>query len=268
VITLPDVPAIDRDSLSPELRAAIAELLLTMADDEFVQGFRDSEWTGIAPMLEEDVAFSSLAQDELGHARVLYGLLAAIGGDDPDRIAYERQPPAYRHCRLLDHPRGDWAFSIARRYLYDTADAVRLEALRDAAWAPLAEVLAKIRREEAYHLMHLEAWIDRLANGGEEARRRLDAALATLWPDAATPFAPLQYQDVLLASGILEVPMSELADRHRDRVITHLAGLQLPLEPGEPSTRGGRVREPIAEGFFDLWSEFTMVRRSEPDATW
>ena len=108
---------------------ALAELLRSMADDEFVIGFSDSEWTGIAPLLEEDVAMSSLAQDELGHAAALYGLLAELTGTDPDALAYDREPADYRHCRLLDHGRGDWAMTIARRFLYDSADVVRLEAL-------------------------------------------------------------------------------------------------------------------------------------------
>ncbi len=109
----------------------LEDLLLALADDEFVIGFIDSEWTGIAPMLEEDIATSSISQDELGHATALYGLLAELTGRDPDAIAYDRAPEEFRHCRLLDHPRGDWAFTIARRYLYETADAVRLEALAD-----------------------------------------------------------------------------------------------------------------------------------------
>ena len=101
-----------------------------MADDEFVIGFSDSEWTGIAPLLEEDIAMSSLAQDELGHAQALYGLLAEVtGAPDADTLAYDREPAEYRHARLLDHGRGDWAMTIARRYLYETADAVRLDAL-------------------------------------------------------------------------------------------------------------------------------------------
>ena len=114
----------------PELRAALAELLLTMADDEFVIGFRDSEWTGIAPMLEEDVAFSSLAQDEIGHARLLYEMRGALTGEDPDRLAFHRAtvrvPP--RAAARPPAP-GTGASRIARRWLYDTADSVRLAAL-------------------------------------------------------------------------------------------------------------------------------------------
>ena len=122
----PDCPPSTRPPSIRTLRAALADLLLTMADDEFVIGFRDCEWTGIAPMLEEDVAFSSLAQDEIGHARLWYEMRAALTGEDADRLAFHRQPNEYRHARLLDHPRRDWAFTIARRWLYDTADAARL----------------------------------------------------------------------------------------------------------------------------------------------
>ena len=59
------------EGITPETVPALAEFVLSMADDEFVIGFSDSEWTGIAPILEEDVAMSSIAQDELGHARAL-----------------------------------------------------------------------------------------------------------------------------------------------------------------------------------------------------
>src|SRR5881275_2351430 len=96
---------------NPESRTALAELLLTLADDEFVIGFRDSEWTGIAPMLEEDVAFSSLSQDEIGHARLFFEMRAALTGEDADRLAFHRQPSEYRHAKLLDQPRQGWAFT-------------------------------------------------------------------------------------------------------------------------------------------------------------
>ena len=136
-----------------------------MADDEFVLGFSDSEWTGIAPILEEDVAMSSLAQDELGHAQALYGLLADLvrDGRTADALAYDRPPAGYLHARLLDHPRGDWARAIVRRFLYDTADSFRLGALASSAYAPLADLVGKLRREERYHVMHATTWFERLA---------------------------------------------------------------------------------------------------------
>ena len=161
---------------------ALAELLRSMADDEFVIGFSDSEWTGIAPLLEEDVAMSSLAQDELGHAAALYGLLATLTGDDPDALAYDREPAEYRHCRLLDHGRGDWAMTIARRFLYDSADAVRLDALAAARGRRSPSSSGSSSARSAITGCTRRRWLDRLARRDGEPRERLLAALETLGP--------------------------------------------------------------------------------------
>lgn len=245
---------------------ALANLLLSMADDEFVIGFSDSEWTGIAPLLEEDVAMSSLAQDEIGHAAALYGLLAELTGTDPDALAYDREPDAYRHCRLLDHGRGDWAMTIARRYLYDSADAIRLDALAGGSWAPLADLTAKLIREERYHRMHAGAWLDRLARVDGEPRDRLLTALGELGPDAATVFAPLPDEPALVDAGIVAAGSAELERRWRDAIAPTFQRLRLPMPP--PALEPLRGRLDHGDAFRWLWSEFTMVRRSDPGASW
>jgi len=148
----------------------VNELLLGLADDELVIGWRDSEWTGIAPMLEEDVAFSSIAQNEIGHARAVYQLLS----DDADALAFDRALDDYRCAPLVELCLLDWAHAIARRWLYEVADEIRITALMGEL--PLA---AKINREEAYHRMHAEMWRDLL---GETPQFR--AAVEELWPYA------------------------------------------------------------------------------------
>jgi ring-1,2-phenylacetyl-CoA epoxidase subunit PaaC len=245
---------------------ALAGLLLAMADDEFVIGFSDSEWTGIAPLLEEDVAMSSLAQDELGHAAALYGLLAELTGTDADAIAYDREPEEYRHCRLLDHGRGDWAMTIARRYLYDTADAVRLEALVGGAWAPLADLTVKLVREERYHVMHVAAWLDRLARNDGEGRDRLLAALAELAPDAATVFTPLPEEAALIEARILAADSAVLERSWREAITPVFDRLRLPVPEAARDAAHGRSDH--GEPFRWLWGEFTSVRRADPGATW
>ncbi len=251
---------------TPPATAALEALLLSMADDEFVIGFSDSEWTGIAPLLEEDVAMSSLAQDELGHAAALYGLLAGLTDGDADAIAYDREPDAYRHARLLDHGRGDWAMTIARRYLYETADAIRLEALGACSWTPLAELVGKLVREEHYHVMHIALWFDRLARAGGEPRRRLVDALATLAPDAATVFTPLPGEPALVAAGILASPMHELEACWLAAIAPTMQSLDLPMPTSAGAPTDGR--EGHGDAFRWLWGEFTNVRRSDPGATW
>jgi ring-1,2-phenylacetyl-CoA epoxidase subunit PaaC len=156
----------------------VNELLLGLADDELVIGWRDSEWTGIAPMLEEDVAFSSIAQNEIGHARAVYELLA----DDSDALAFDRSPEDYRCAPLVQLHLLDWAHTIARRWLYEVADEIRIAALKEEL--PLAR---KIDREEVYHRMHAEMWHERL-----RAETRFRDAVAELWPYALGVLPPEQ----------------------------------------------------------------------------
>jgi ring-1,2-phenylacetyl-CoA epoxidase subunit PaaC len=140
-----------------------AQLLLPIADDELVLGWRNSEWTGIAPFLEEDVAFSSIAQNEIGHARALYQLVAEELGTTADELAFDRKPEDYvcsEFVELRFVP--DWAKTIARHYLYEEADERRIKALMESDDAEVAGLAAKIDREEAYHRMHAQMWFDRL----------------------------------------------------------------------------------------------------------
>jgi ring-1,2-phenylacetyl-CoA epoxidase subunit PaaC len=260
-------PAVAATALEPRTREALAELLFTMADDEFVSGFTDSEWTGIAPLLEEDVAISSISQDELGHARALYQLLAGVlaDGRDEDALAYDREPDAYRHARLLDHPRGDWAETIARRFLYELADEARLASI-GTGYRPLSDLVEKLRREERYHRMHVVAWVDRLARGGAEPRRRLEAAVADSGPDAATVFTPLAGEQQLLDAGILTRPLAAADAAWR----ADLTGILVPLHLAVPHavTPAADGRQGHSDSFRWLWGEFTSVRRSEDGATW
>ncbi|HEX7195869.1 MAG TPA: 1,2-phenylacetyl-CoA epoxidase subunit PaaC [Candidatus Limnocylindria bacterium] len=252
-------------SLDPAARDGLAELILSVADDEFVIGFWDSEWTGIAPMLEEDVATSSIAQDEIGHARALYELVATITEDDADQIAFGRDAAEYRHAALLDHGRGDWAFSVARRWLYETADAVRLSALSRSTWEPLAQLTAKMRREETYHRLHADAWLRRLADGPPDVRDRLADALRRLWPDAQDVFAPLAAEDDLVRRGHLAEAMRALHATWEAEVRPVLEPIVPGLPAAAPRADGRRRR---TDDFRWLHGQFTMVARSEVGATW
>lgn len=197
------------------------ELLLGLADDELVIGWRDSEWTGIAPLLEEDVAFSSIAQNEIGHARAVYERLA----DDADALAFDRPLDEYRCAPLVELRLLDWGRTIARRWLYEVADEIRITALMEDL--DVGGLAAKINREEAYHRMHAEMWRERLR---DEPRFR--DAVTELWPYALGVVLPSQRE--------------ELAAR-------------VALDEVEAVERGSHT-----DDFAPLWDEMTMVRRSAP----
>jgi ring-1,2-phenylacetyl-CoA epoxidase subunit PaaC len=155
-----------------------AQRLLELADDELILGWRNSEWTGIAPLLEEDVAFSSIAQNEIGHARALYELAARDLGTTADELAFDRAPGEYRCSRLVElRLVPDWAATIARQVLYEEADEQRLAGLKASDDAEVAGLAAKIDREEAYHRMHAQMWRERL-----DSEPRFQAALDDLRP--------------------------------------------------------------------------------------
>jgi ring-1,2-phenylacetyl-CoA epoxidase subunit PaaC len=201
----------------------VNELLLGLADDELVLGWRDSEWTGIAPVLEEDVAFSSIAQNEIGHARAVYELLT----DDADALAFDRALDEYRCAPLVELRLLDWAHTIARRWLYEVADEIRIGALMGDPDTHVASLAAKINREEAYHRMHAEMWHERL-----RAESRFTDAVTELWPYA----------------------LGVLPDDRRAELSARVG-----LEQVEAIERGTHTEE-LAE----LWNEMTMVRRSAP----
>jgi ring-1,2-phenylacetyl-CoA epoxidase subunit PaaC len=217
-----------------------ARKLLELADDELILGWRDSEWTGIAPFLEEDVAFSSIAQNEIGHARALYELAARDLGTTADELAFDRDPDEYRCAPLVELRRLEWARTIARHFLYEAADAVRITALKESDDPEVAGLAGKIEREEAYHLMHAEMWVERLLSS-EEGARRLREAVEELWP---------------YALGVLD---EELRPQWLERVRERLPW---ELPQAEPVTRGQHTEE-----LRELWEEMTMVRRSAPAGT-
>jgi ring-1,2-phenylacetyl-CoA epoxidase subunit PaaC len=128
-------------------------------------------------MLEEDVAFSSIAQNEIGHARALYELVARERGTTADELAFDRTPDEYRNSRLVELRLLDWEKTIARHWLYEQADAERLERLKQSEDSEIAGLAAKIDREEAYHRMHAKMWFDRLKD-----EPRFTAALEELRP--------------------------------------------------------------------------------------
>jgi phenylacetate-CoA oxygenase, PaaI subunit len=275
--------------VEPRTKEALARYLLTLADDEIVIGYRDSEWTGIAPLVEEDVAFSSLAQDEIGHARLYYTLAGELLEKDPDHLALLRPKEAYYHARLLEDrttPKydpegsheggGDWAKAVARRYLYDLFDDLRTEALLGSSYAPLAGAAEKIRREERYHLRHGEAWWKTLAAGSVEARRRLEAALEAIWPDLLGLFEEAPGEELLVTEGIVARRTAELKEPWLMRVHQAFEVVGLPF-PGERTREGWKIAiEPRTggrqgqhgPGWDELYEEMTMVRKIEPEGIW
>lgn len=248
-----------------EAEGLLSCLLLAMADDELILGHRNSEWTGHAPILEEDIAFANIAIDELGHASLWYDLYGERTGAGADDLVFFRDPAGFRNVRLVELPRGDWAFSMLRQYLFDAYELVRADQLLQSGYRPLAETAAKVRQEERYHYRHSASWVRRLGLGTAESHSRTQAALDSLWPYMAQLFQPLSAdQDVLLAGIFPDAGRLQAAWEAMVLPFLADAGLQLPGASSAPE-EGRDVHTPHLAA---LLQEMQEVARLNPGAAW
>lgn len=248
---------------------AIKDLMYRIADDELIIGHRNSEWTGIGPFLEEDIAFSSMAQDEVGHAQAFYILLHEILGEPaPDQIGFNRKAEDFRSCQLVEQPIGDYAYSLVRHACYDMAEAVRFEFLRKSTFIPLAELAKKLSREEKYHQLHAMTWMKQLGNATPESKARLQAALDLAYPQAYSLFEPTAYDEALADEGIqvLESEVEAEWERQMAKLILD-SGLSIPEVTDKTKYYGGRQGK-HTDQLQPLLNEMTEVFAIDTQASW
>ncbi|HEY5691348.1 MAG TPA: 1,2-phenylacetyl-CoA epoxidase subunit PaaC [Cyclobacteriaceae bacterium] len=249
-------------------KEAIKELLYKMADDQLILGHRNSEWTGFGPLLEEDIAFSSMAQDKIGHSLALYTLLQDLGEQDPDTVAFTRNANQFRNCIFVELPNGEYDFSLIRHFLYDTAEAIRFEMLSSSTFTPLAQVATKIRGELRYHTMHANTWIKQLGSATEESINRLQKSLEFSIPYALGIFEPSPFQDTLKSEGVFEGE-EVLQQKWKNRIVEVLGetNLTVPKWNTVVPQFGGREGK-HSEHLQLLLEEMSEVFRSDPSAEW
>ena len=176
-----------------------------MADDELIIGHRSSEWTGIGPILEEDIAFSSMAQDKIGHALANYTILnKEFNMPEPDRFAFFRNEKEMLNCQLVELPIGEYDFSLVRHFLFDHADFIRYEMLSDSSFSPLAQLSKKIKGELKYHVLHADTWLTRLGNATDESHARMQSSLNEIWNYALGIFEPSDHEAQLISEKVFE----------------------------------------------------------------
>lgn len=248
-------------SLTPNL----IERLIAFADDELVLAHRNSEWVSFAPMLEEDIAIANVAQDELGHAMLFYEMVEKLGGETGDRLAFFRDAAAFRNVQLVELPKGDWAFTILRQYLFDAYQHLLYGRLVESSYQPLADAAAKIYKEEMYHLRHSHAWVERLGLGSAEANQRMQAALDLLWPLGAQLFVPLSGDGALIREGMIP----NVADLHEgwlSIVQPHLINAELEIPVDDSFSAPNRAMH--TTHLADLLAEMQAVARMDPEGIW
>jgi len=250
---------------------ALFEYLQRLGDDRLILGHRLSEWCGHGPILEEDIALANVALDLLGQATIFLRMAGEVEGQgrDEDALAYFREAVEFRNCQLVELPKGDFAFTIARQFLFDVYDVVLLDALTKSTNAELAAIAAKSLKEARYHVRHSGEWMLKLGDGTEESHRRVQTALDTLWRFTGELFAADQIDAELAASGVAP-DLAALKPQWESLVrdVLDRATLTTPNDvPRLPNAKGGRSGA-HTEHLGHLLAEMQIVARSHPGATW
>jgi len=216
--------------LAPEQRTALAAWLMAMSDSKHLLGLRYAEWCTGAPELEADIAASAMAQFELGHARVLRGVLGDLP-EDPRDEARDTDMAAWCNVAALDAPFADWTELVTSNALVDTLLTVNLRSAMAGRYRPLTQRLRKVLAEEEYHGVHAAAWIDRLAGGPEATVARLREVVGKVWTDCLTWFGPDSGNglDALYTSGVLADDAAALRARYLEAVLPMFEGTPLRL---------------------------------------
>ncbi len=247
---------------------ALKELLYKIADDQLIYGHRNSEWTGIGPTLEEDISFSSIAQDKIGHAYNFYQLLESLGEGNPDDLGFKRKETSFKCCHLVEYPTKAYDFALIRHFLFDHAEFLRVEALSQSTYEPLANLSKKLKGEIKYHVFHADTLLKQLGNGTEESKSRLQTNLNEAFPLALGIFEEGDQEEALKQSGIFEGEKA-LKAKWLEQIQPSLekASLEMPDEKSIEPSLGGR-KGYHTEHLKPLMEEMTEVFQIDPEAEW
>lgn len=246
----------------------LARYVLRLGDDALVMGHRLSEWTSRAPFLEEDLGLTNVALDFVGRARMFYQYAATlIGGEaTEDTFAYNRDVREFSNLLICELPRGDFAFTITRQFLYDAFALPFLQQLTDSTDSQLAAIAAKAAKESTYHLRRGREWVMRLGDGTEESHQRMLDALDQLWGYTAELFEIDDLEQDLIDAGIA-VDTSRLQEPWLSTVSETLAAATLPVPETTWTANGGRSGI-HTESLGYLLAELQYMQRAYPGLRW
>ena len=243
-------------------------MLYKVADDLLILGHRNSEWTGMGPLLEEDIAFSSMAQDKIGQSLALYTMLEQLGEPPPDTVAFTRHASDFHNCIFVELPNGEYDFSLIRHFLFDTGIAIRFEMLSHSSFETLAQLSTKIKGELKYHTLHANTWIKQLGSATPESISRLQNSLEYALPYALGMFELSPFERILAEEKIFEgEKILQLRWQEKIEDILHQTHLTLPGWNSIQPVTGGRYGI-HSEQLQPLLDEMSEVIKIDPAAEW
>ena len=246
----------------------IFEYLLRLGDNCLILGHRVSEWCGHGPILEEDLALANVALDLIGQAKLWLALAGEVEGKgrDADKLAYLRDAREFRNLLLLEQNNGDFAFTMARQFLFDSWHYLFLRELHGSTDNRISEIADKAVKEVTYHLERSGDWVVRLGDGTQESHRRIQKAINILWPYTGELFEMDEVDDALLRPGIA-ADLEALRRPWLEHVGATLEQATLEHPKSGWMQRGGK-RGMHSEHLGYLLAEMQFLQRAYPGASW
>jgi ring-1,2-phenylacetyl-CoA epoxidase subunit PaaC len=244
------------------------KFLLRWADNSLIHGQRLAQWCGHGPALEEDIALTNTALDYIGQATNLYKYAAQIEGQgrDEDQIAFLRDEWEYYNLILLEQPNGDYAFTMARQFLFATWYHLVLNEMMQSQDAFLSGFAEKSAKELKYHVVHARDWMLRMGDGTEESHNRIQKAVDEVWAYLPEMFEMDELDQRMLQQGI-GVDLKKIQTQWRSQIEAVLteASLRIPADGwGHTGGKNGKHSEHL--GY--ILAEMQYLQRTYPGAKW
>jgi ring-1,2-phenylacetyl-CoA epoxidase subunit PaaC len=257
------------DTIPKTKEETLVEVLLRLGDDRLIHGHRLSEWAGHGPELEEDLALANVALDMIGHASSLYAYAAEIEGEeDEDHYAYFRDDIDFKNIAMMELPKGDFAFTIGRQFLFSAFSYFLYQKLIDTVEdEQFNGMLQKHLKEIKYHLRHSREWVLRLGDGTDESHRRIQEAFDEIWMYTGEMF-DLDEADRAAIDHKLYVDVNEFKDEWKKLVNETLEEATLTVPDHEQYMFSGSRKGRHTEHLGPLLAQMQFLRRSYPDAEW
>ncbi|HEX6383949.1 MAG TPA: Phenylacetic acid catabolic protein [Anaerolineae bacterium] len=162
------------EQMSPRYIEGMKRILTVSADTELISAPAYYLAAQDAPSTNAYLSAMSIIQDELGHAHIAYRMLEDLGVSK-EQLVYERKPEEFKYPYAFDVPLETWTELAVANALYDRAGFVLLgDVFRHGSYGPWKRALAKVDKEENFHLRHGETWMRKIDEqpGGHEALQR------------------------------------------------------------------------------------------------
>ena len=257
------------DTIPQTKQDALVEILLRLADDRLIHGHRLSEWAGHGPELEEDLALANVALDMIGHAASLYSYAAELEGKkDEDYYAYFRDETDFKNIAMVELPKGDFAFTIARQFLFSAYSYLLYqELIKTVDDEQFNGMLQKHFKEIKYHLRHSREWVLRLGDGTDESNQRIQDAFDEIWMYTGELFDMDDADKSAVEKGLF-VDVESFKNDWKNLVNSTLEEATLTVPDYDQYMYSGSRQGRHTEHLGHLLAQMQFLRRSYPDAEW